>query len=277
MIIQENIQISDPEFAFLRQYLDRSLGIHLSTEKKALVNGRLRGTLVRHGVSNFTEYFQKIFGDGTGVEIQNMVDRLTTNHSYFYRESAHFTAICSRLFPELLRTHREIRIWSAGCAAGEEPYTIAMLLAKHFPEPVRNGRVSILGSDISKSALHKARMAIYAEAQFSSLPEEYRRMYFRKRGDEFEVVPEIKEMVTLRKLNLIRQHFPFRKKFHIVLFRNVMIYFRPETTRLLTERLFDLIAPGGYLIAGKAENPALISDQFVHQGGSIYKRPGANQ
>lgn len=246
---------TEKEFIELATYIKRNYGIDLM-EKKALVTGRLTN-LVQNDFKSFSEYIKHVFADKSGESIVTLINKLTTNHTFFLREAAHFDFFKDNVLPYLSRTVRDhdLRIWSAGCATGEEPYTLAMILADFFGDKKLFWDTKVLATDISQKALDIAIKGVYLNEQIQSLPLEWRRRYFKRLDGERSVVTDsIRSEVVFRSLNLMNSVYPFKKRFHVIFCRNVMIYFDEPTKKALVDRFYEATEPGGYLFIGHSES-----------------------
>jgi chemotaxis protein methyltransferase CheR len=268
------IQIRESEFKELVGYLKSNFGINLEHKKK-LIEGRLGNYIQEQGYSEFGEYFENLLADDFHSGLSNLVNRLTTNHTFFMREESHFEYLRDKALPEITKASRDkdLRIWSAGCSSGEEPYTIAMLLQDYFgPEKVLWDS-KILATDISSKVLDKAKKAVYSAESAEPLPKHWKTRYFRKLDDgEYEISERIKNEVIFRLFNLMQEIFPFKKKFHIIFCRNVMIYFDNETKRELVKRFFEYTEPGGYLFIGHSESIGREDTGYSYVKPAIYRK-----
>jgi len=250
------LNLTNDEFNTLTNYMKSNFGINLE-KKRTLIEGRLTNYVLDHGFTNFTEYLQMIFQDKTQVEITKLVNFLTTNYSYFMREWEHFEFFKTKALPGFKNTvaDRDLRIWSAGCSTGEEPYTLAMLLSDFFGMERSNWDMKVLATDISMKALEAARKGVYGEEQLEKIPPEWRSRYFKNLGTgQWEIKPSLREEVVFRTFNLMEESFPFRKSFHVIFCRNVMIYFDRETKANLVKKFYKHTEPGGYLFVGQSES-----------------------
>lgn len=243
-----------------------------------MVVGRLQKLLLAKGFKSFKDYYEYVVADTTGRALLEMIDRISTNHTYFFREKVHFEFLTDKVLPALAQKLAcqgagEIRIWCAGCSSGEEPYSAAMAFNEWKSSSGANVGAAILATDISTSALEKARSGIYQEESMQGVPAPYRLRYFVPRGGgRWQVVDEIREMVLFRRLNLMRTEYPFRRKFHVIFCRNVMIYFDLPTQRALVERFYRYTETGGYLFVGHSETLGRFGGPFVYVKPSIYRK-----
>ena len=250
------IDINEREFRQFADYIRTNYGIRFKNEKKTMVAGRLNRVMESMKMSSLTEYMDYVKEDVTGQAASVMLDRLTTNYTYFMREAEHFTFLKERVLPYLVKTvkDRDLRIWSAACSTGEEPYTLAMILDEFFGWDKTEWDTDILATDLSEGALTAARAGIYSKESILELPAPWRRKYFRPYdADHVTLCNEIRKKVTFGKVNLVAPAFPFRRKMHVIFCRNVMIYFDEETKEGLVQRLYDITEPGGFLFTGHSE------------------------
>jgi len=249
------IEITDHEFKELITYVKNNYGINLS-KKRNLIEGRLSNLLVEKGFTNFSQYLQDVFSDGTKLEITYLINKLTTNYTYFMRETDHFTYFKNEVLPYLQASNKEkdLRIWSAGCSTGEEPYTLAMIMADYFGENKMLWNTKMLATDISVNVLEVAEKGIYPQEVLQAVPAVWKTNYFKKMDVEnYQISDQIKQEVVFRIFNLMDERFPFKQKFHVIFCRNVMIYFDHVTKMRLINKFYEMTQPGGYLFIGHSE------------------------
>ncbi len=267
--------ITDQEFNELVRFIKKNYGINLS-QKRSLVLGRLHNYILQSGFASFSEYLQYAVQDHTGKAGTMLLNKLTTNHTYFLREPKHFELLERDVLPYLAETEaktRDLRIWSAGCSSGEEPYTLAMTIDSYFGAGKWRWDTKILATDLSAAALERAKKAVYANSQLDTLPAAWRAKYFRKIDGECSVITEkVRNEVIFRRFNLMNPVFPFKKKFHIIFCRNVMIYFDAETKRDLINRLYDHMEPGGYLFIGHSESINRQESKYKFITPAMYRK-----
>lgn len=254
------MQITETEFNSIRDLVYSRFGIKLGAEKRSLVVGRLQKVLHSRGFNSFQEYYDFVVGDASGQAIAELAARISTNHTFFYRESDHFDFFVKTALPEVVSRHqkrndRDLRIWCAGCSSGEEPYTLVMLMKEYFGLSYKDWNAGVLATDISPRALASAKAGLYTSDRIEPLPEALRRKYFRSTDQElWQIDDGVKREVTLRSLNLMNRSFPFKRPFDIIFCRNVMIYFDQPTREQLVQRFTDNLVPGGYLFIGHSES-----------------------
>ncbi len=262
--------ISDTEFGHFQRFIYDAAGISLSPGKKALVCGRLSKRLQARQLTTFSEYF-RLLKSGDAAEVQTAVDLLTTNETYFFREPRHF-----EMLRELAGAHRgraqPLRVWSAACSSGEEPYSIAMVLA----DVLGDSGWELMGSDISVRMLERSRLGHYPLERTRHIPNAYLKRYcLRGIGEQsgtLLVDRTLRQRVSFRQVNL-NAPLPAMPPFDVVFLRNVMIYFNAETKRQVVARIVSLLKPGGHFMIGHSESLNDISDAVVPVAPSIYRKP----
>lgn len=244
------------EFYQIVTFLKERYGIDMR-EKKEIVNGRLENYLRVGGWKDYTEYIRAIQQDETGKLEKELVNMLTTNHTYFMREFEHFDFLRQEVLPWLRKKearNRDLCIWCGASSTGEEPYTLAMLMLDFFGLEHDSWDTKVLATDISTEVLQHAVKGIYRKEQIDDIPDNWKRRFFRTiaDGEQVQISQEVKNEVIFRQFNLM-DPFPFRRKMHIVFLRNVMIYFDQETKKNLIQKVYDSMEPGGYLFVGRTE------------------------
>jgi len=269
------LTITRKEFNLLANFIHENYGIHLKEEKKILVLGRLQNLLERAGFTNFTDYIEYLVSDRTGGAVITLIDKITTNHTFFMREADHFSYFRDNVLPHLINTtgNKDLRIWSAACSSGEEPYTLAMILDEFLGKEKIRWDAKVLATDISDKVLNIARAGIYAKNQIDPLPERWKKSYFKNYDSEnLILIDAIKNEVIYRKLNLMDKIFPFKKKFHTIFCRNVMIYFDNDTKNELANKLYNQLEYGGYLFIGHSESLNREATKFKYVMPAIYRK-----
>jgi chemotaxis protein methyltransferase CheR len=269
------VKIAEREYELLADYILKNYGIKLGDGKKSLVVSRLQNVLMQKKFSNFSEYYDYVVSDKTGDAAATLVDKITTNHTFFMRESNHFYYFRDNVLPYFASTikNKDLRIWSAGCSTGEEAYTLAMIMQDYFgtDKPLWDTRV--LATDISSKVLETAKKGEYRSKDIESFPLYWRTNYFRKTDDEKSVViNKIRNEVIFRSFNLMNSSFPFKKKFHVIFCRNVMIYFDAQTKKDLVDRFYDFTEPGGYLFIGHSESLNREEARFKYVMPAVYRK-----
>lgn len=263
--------ITDTEFGHFQRFIFEAAGITLSSAKKALVCGRLSKRLQARQLASFAEYF-KLLKSGDVGEVQTAVDLLTTNETYFFREPRHFELLRQVAQAERGRA-APFRVWSAACSSGEEPYSIAMVLADALGE---SAPWEVVGSDISTRVLDRARTGHYPVERTRHIPTAYLKRYCLRGIDAqagtLLVDRRLRSRVQLRQVNL-NTTLPAMPAFDVIFLRNVMIYFNAETKRQVVARILGLLKPGGYFCIGHSESLNDISTAVTPVAPSIYRKP----
>lgn len=266
--------ITDQEFQRIVRYVKCKAGINLS-EKKVLVQGRLDNYMQRKGYHSYHEFMDLVEKFPNGAEAEDLLNALTTNHTYFWREHEQFEFLKREVFPELKKhtqNTKDWRIWCAASSTGEEPYTLAMLCMDFLGLEHPQWDTTVLATDIDTRVIEKAVRGVYAKDSVEQLPQQYVRRFFRQIGEnEYQVKEELKKEVLFRKFNLMHQ-LPFRKPLHIVFIRNVMIYFDEETKEKILNNIYEKMAPGGYLFIGSTEAMSQSNTRFKYIRPSIYRK-----
>ena len=267
--------ISDAEFIKLSDYIKSNYGLNLKKEKTYLILGRLQGLLMELGITSFHDYYNYLIADETGEAVSVMLDRLTTNHTFFMRQANHFDYFKNTVLPYLGSSRssaRDLRIWSAGCSSGEEPYTLAMIIADDPLIGTGNWDSSILATDISMQALNIGIKGIYNREQLELLPKHWQKKYFvNVDHNQSQVIERIRNSVVFRRFNLMNR-FPFKKKFQVIFCRNVMIYFDSQTKTDLLSRFYEATENGGFLFIGHAESIDRSSSKYKYVLPAIYRK-----
>lgn len=268
--------LSESEFRRIVFFVKSHYGIDLS-QKQVLVNGRLETYFQRKGYSDFEEFMAKAEEAPRGTEAEELINVLTTNHTYFMREPIHFQYMQKVVLPYLKRKEageKDLRIWSAAASTGEEPYTLAMVLMDYFGLEHGEWDTKVLATDVSTRVLEQAAAGIYYREQIEPLPERWKRRFFEiHSGGECRVREELKREVIFRRFNLM-DPFPFKRRFHVVFLRNVMIYFRDDVKYRLLDKIYEFMEPGGYLFIGTTESLDKSRTAFEYVEPSIYRRKG---
>lgn len=272
------VPISEVEFKLFADLLYHEVGIKLKYARKDLLSGRLQKTLKSLKFNNFTDYYNFVIEDKSGIHLSNLVNNLTTNHTFFYRESGHFDYMLKRVLPEIEELikqegNNDLRIWCSACSSGEEAYTLVMILMEHFGKSYYLWKSGILATDISEKALEIAQKGIYSFEQIKHLPEEYKKKYFIKLDDDkYKILEKVKKEVTIRRFNLNNTNYPFKKPFHIIFCRNVMIYFDLAKRRELVRKLSSNLIKDGYLFISHSETLSNVSSNFRSVHPAVYQK-----
>ena len=271
------LRISDKEFQAIRDLVYDRFGINLTDEKKMLVVGRLQKILRSRGFTSFHDYYLYLTEDKSNQAISELANQITTNHTFFYRESDHFDYFMKTILPEIVAKKKQsntkdLRFWCAAASSGEEPYNIIMCMMEYFGKDYSLWDAGLLGTDISDKALSAAKRAVYEPYRLQTLPDLYKQKYFHRIGDDWAVNDQVKKELTLRHFNLMNKKMPFKKLFDCIWCRNVMIYFDNETKTELVERLYHQTSPGGYLLIGHSESLGRDKSKWKYVCPAVYKK-----
>jgi len=266
--------ITDSEFLRIVTYVKKNFGIDLS-QKRVLVGGRLENYLVRNGYANYNEFMEKVEKNPKGGEATDLINILTTNHTYFMREAEHFELMTNVALPwakSAAMGTKDLRVWCGASSTGEEPYTLAMIINDFFGVEHAAWDTRLLATDISMKVLSHASKGVYLQEDVDPLPVNWKRRYFKQISpEEFRVKEELKKEVIFRQFNLM-DPITFKKRFHIVFLRNVMIYFQDDIKYPLIQRIYDHMEPGGYLFIGLTERLDRQMVKFNYVQPSIYRK-----
>lgn len=272
------IDITEDEFKKLSDLIYNTFGIKLTDVKKALVKSRLNKLLKTLGFDNFTDYYQYVITSKSKDSILTLIDKISTNHTFFFREDSHFDYLKQTVLPELStlkKAHNEytVKIWSAGCSTGEEAYSLAMILQEYFNSGMPTWNIRILATDISTTVLQTAQKGEYTKEQVTNIPVMLRNKYFQTIDkNTVKVKDALKNMILFKRLNLMNETFPFKGKFDIIFCRNVMIYFDKKVRRELTDRFARFTYDNGYLFVGHSESLFKETMKFKYIKPAIYKK-----
>lgn len=270
--------IEDQEFEEMRSLVYRCFGINLTEQKRSLVVGRLQKLLQKSGFSTFRQYLDYLRKDPSLNGLSELVNRISTNYSFFYREKSHFEYFSTTVLPEIVQRQKErhskdIRIWTAGCSTGEEPYMIVMLMLEHLGREYGGWDAGLLATDISERALEVAKTGIYPLERTTQLPAQLKNKYFSVLDqDRLMVKPQVRKEVTFRRFNLMNQSYPFKKTFQAIFCRNVMIYFDRQTRENLVQKFYEHTEPGGFLFIGHSETLGREQQLYDYIMPATYRR-----
>ncbi len=267
--------MTNDEFIRIINYVENKTGIHLA-EKRSLVTGRLDNFLVRNGYSSYTDYMDQVEQDVSGKLTEELVNTLTTNHTYFMREKEHFELFKNIVLPEIKAAkgkEKDLRIWCGASSTGEEPYTLAMIIKDFFSLESSSWDTKLLATDISTDVLRYAMKGEYTEEQIEPLPDSWKRRYFHKSTEpgKFMVVDDLKSQVLYRQFNLLSP-MPFKKPLQVVFLRNVLIYFEKDVKNDILRRIYECLEPGGYLFVGTTESVDRAAVPYRYVQPSVYRK-----
>jgi chemotaxis protein methyltransferase CheR len=268
----------DSEFDFIRSLVYERSRINLTADKRQLVSARLGKRLRATNLPSVRDYCALLQSPEADAELSHLIDAISTNHTFFFREIAHFDFLRKQAVPELTTRSRserwpKLNIWSAACSSGEEPYSIAMTLAEN--SPVWSWQIE--ATDISHRVLKKAVAAIYEEEAVARLAPNLVRAYFQRgfgpQEGKYRVKAGVRDRVSFRQLNLLEGEPPFAEPFHVIFCRNVMIYFDRPTQEELVARLARRLVPGGYLFVGHSESLTHLAHGLTAVRPAVYQKP----
>lgn len=275
-------QLGDEDYKFLCRLVYERSRISLTPEKKVLVASRLTKRLRHLQLASYGEYCQLLRSPAGEEELRFLIDRISTNHTHFFREMKHFDFLREKIFPtwhaRAGSPGAPFRVWSAACSTGEEPYSLAIHLAEHFA-PAETNTWQIEASDISTRVLEIAERGIYDADKLAGLSQEMLRRHFQKglreREGQFRAKDVLRQRIRFHHLNLLQPPYPFAQLFHVILCRNVMIYFDRPTQETLVSHLAERLLPGGCLMVGHSESLSAIKHSLQSIQPAIYLKAKA--
>ncbi len=269
--------MTDTDFAFIRKLARERTGIELGDHKKEMIYSRIVRRIRNLELQTFAQYCDYLVENGE-TELTPFMNAITTNLTSFFREPHHFEFLAKTVVPEMRKRNsasRRLRIWSAGCSTGEEPYSIAMTLQDHLGSDQWDARV--LATDLDTNVLNHGRNGIYAHERMSGMEQDRLKKYFQmQRGAKAEdtryrAKDALRDMITFNQLNLL-ERWPMKGPFDTIFCRNVVIYFSKDTQKTLFDRYAEILVPGGYLFIGHSESLHGVSKRFEPLGRTIYRR-----
>ena len=270
--------LSARDFQRLARFIHDYSGIKMPQNKKSMVEGRLRRRMRAVGVPSLTDYCRYLFEqEGLAGEAISLIDAVTTNKTDFFREPDHFDFLVDEAIPELLgrRERGAIKLWSAACSIGAEPYTLAMLLAD-LTASNSNFRSSIFASDICTEVLESAMLGIYPEAMIAPVPMDMRKRYLlrAKTGarDRVRIVPQLRAAIRFGRINLMEAPYAADSDMHIIFLRNILIYFDKPTQEKVLSRLCDKLVPGGFLYVGHSETISGLNLPVKQVANTVFRK-----
>ena len=248
------LTINEADFTRLVKFIQSNYGIDLS-QKRQLITGRLSTPLKQRGYTSFTDFVNQVIQTKDNDLITLLLDKLTTNYTFFMREKEHLDLFCKQIIPDIVQRHQKdktLAIWSAGCSTGEEPYNITMFLFDYLGTQASQWDTRLLATDISNRAMTAAKKGVYELPD--TIPADWKKKYFTPiAGGQYQVSKQVRDNVIFQPFNLM-DPIKFRRKFDVIFCRNVMIYFDQPTKDALVRRFYDATVPGGYLLISKSEN-----------------------
>jgi len=260
-------------FSDISRYAHQYTGIVLGDHKRDMVYGRLARRIRSLNLADFTDYCALI-SQPESSEVSAFINAITTNLTSFFREKHHFNYLKNKILTDIIRNkkNKKIRIWSAGCSTGEEPYSISIVL--NNVDELEGWDCRILATDLDSNVLQQGFEGIYDSQKVGELPENIKNKYFeqdKKSSDRLATTSQLKSLITFKQLNLL-ELWPMKGSFDVIFCRNVVIYFNKETQKMLFERFADILVPGGHLFIGHSESLHAVTDRFKLIGQTIYQR-----
>lgn len=273
--------LSHREFGLFQKLIYRAAGIFLSNAKQALVEGRLSRRIRDLGMPSFSAYYEHLSGEKSGAELGEMLDRISTNETHFFREPRQFEFLERKVFPEWQSQaahgsrSKQVRVWSAGCSTGEEPYSIAMILLDHFP--ARAGwQIEIFATELSQRVLRTARAGVWPISKAKQIPPRYLKQFMLRgtgaQDGNMKAAAELAAVVRFEHLNLNDNAPPWLEHFDLIFCRNVLIYFDARSRARVIHRLVDTLVAGGYLLVGHAESLTGMTESLQYAMPTVYRR-----
>ncbi|TYQ16667.1 UNVERIFIED_CONTAM: chemotaxis protein methyltransferase CheR [Acetivibrio alkalicellulosi] len=265
--------LSDGMFLKYVSFIYDKFGIHISQDKKDMLQSKILKLIVKNRIESYEEYFRLLTQVRDKETLLEFSSEITVNKTDFFRENNHFEYIKNNVNfivdnnKRIIRNN-EIRVWSAGCSTGEEPYTLGVILQEHF---LQGTYIKILATDLSTRVLKEAVTGVYSPAIKNNIDKYYLLKYFKKQGSEWKVNENLRRLVTFRLFNLM-DDFPFKKSFDMIFCRNVMIYFDSKVQQKLIDKFYDVLVPGGLLFIGHSESLTGKKHKFQYLKPTIYMK-----
>jgi chemotaxis protein methyltransferase CheR len=257
------IPLVDSTFKDLRDYIYDKSGIYIADSKKYLIENRLSHVLKEKKLNSFEDYLKMIKFSTNGNELTRLFDAVTTNETYFFREPQQLEVFANTVMPKVLsakKAGQKIKLWSAACSSGEEPYTISIMLTE---KPLLAGKFEIYASDLSEGVLSSAKRAVYNSYSVRNIPDNYLKKYFLNNGHSYTLSTSVKKTVKFNKVNLINdKNIRPLRGMDVIFCRNVLIYFDTKAKQKVVSNLYDCLNPGGYLFIGSSESLHSVTRAF---------------
>ncbi len=278
-----DISISEQDFLIFREYFYRKTGIHFETNKRYFVDKRLVERIKETGATSFQNYFRMVRFEASGTEFQSLVNIMTVNESYFFREEYQFKCLVNSMLSEITKNKTDkapIRIWSVPSSSGEEAYSIVIYLLEHWPD-IDKWDIEIISSDIDTDILNRARQGIYSPRSVQHLPPELLKKYFKPSGAGYQICDDLRQAVEFTRVNLMDvDDVRAYRGFDVIFCRNLLIYFDDVSRRQAAETFFDALKPNGFVCLGHSESMSRISSLFKVRKfpeGIVYQKPEVNK
>ncbi len=273
--------LTDKEFETISHFMESNVGIKMPPSKRIMVQSRLMHRLRKLQYTDFTQYLDFVFNqDRTGEELIIMIDNLTTNKTEFFREADHFAYMTGTVLPQkAAEGKRSLKIWSAGCSSGEEPYTLSIVMSEYLRQhPGQFSEFSILATDISTKVLDQACNAVYPAEEIAAISEDLKKRYFLRSKDpqqkQVRVKQELRSKVHFKRLNFMDHAYPIKDTFNIIFCRNVLIYFDKPTQEAIIGKFVQHLEPGGYLFLGHSETIFAMDLPLKTVAPTVYQKTG---
>lgn len=267
------LKLTDNDFERLMTYMKKTYGINLE-KKRVLIEGRLSNMISTRGFKSFKEYIDFAFADKTGNETMQLVNKLTTNHTFFMREPEHFQYLKKTILPYFEKQNaatKTLDLWCAASSTGQEPYTIVMTVDDYFGANASRWKVNLLATDLDTDVLSKAKAGVYTVDMLKDVPKEWLAKYFTKvDATTYKVIDRLRNQITFKQFNLMN-NITDRKQYDLISCRNVMIYFEQDTKNALVERFYDVTKEGGYLFTGHAESVSRDT-RYTYVQPAVYRK-----
>ncbi|GMT48652.1 MAG: chemotaxis protein methyltransferase [bacterium] len=271
------MELADVEYKRLCDLIHKESGINLQEGKKEMMIARLASTFRSRDITSYGDYYDLVVNDESGNELSYLLNAISTNKTYFFREEKHFAYLNETLLPEIIsykKKNDSLSLWSAGCSSGEEAYSIAMTLKEYHPA-LRPINPRILATDISTKVLRKARTAIYPKKECSNIPHSLMTKYFQlgvgKWRDHLRVKSDLQDVIEFERFNLLNNPSKLGL-FDIIFCRNVLIYFNPKVQEEIITGFYNQLKPKGYLIIGHSESLFNINHLFKYIKPTIFRK-----
>lgn len=270
--------MTEQTFLRFKEFIEGTLGIKIPPAKKIMLESRFAKRVRALDLENIEDYCNYVFSpEGFDLEVQQLIDAVTTNETHFFREAHHFEYLRNTILPEFVQSGvEELNVWSVAASTGQEAYTLAMVIEDFMTSTGHRFRYRILGTDISETVLRIAETGIYTEHQTEKIPTAQKKRYCRKNRDpaqkNLRIIPALRDRVVFGKMNLMSETYPLGRQYQIVFCRNVFIYFERETQKKVLSRIFRHIAPGGYLFMGHSENLSNTGLPLTSVSSAVYRK-----
>lgn len=267
------MQVTDDQFSKIRNFIRSEVGIFIPDEKKGLVAFRLRKIVERSGAASFGVWLDGFLSRPDPSVLSDIADAISTNHTFFNRENAHFDYYARTVLPEIIQRHgaaKKLRAWCAASSTGQEPYTLASIQREVIPN-YASWDAGLLATDISTKVLDKAAQGLYTDDEAADLPS-WVQKYFSRVPGGWQAAPEVQRDILFRRFNLITPKYPFKGKFQVIFCRNVMMYFDPPTMTHVVDRMYDALEPGGWFFIGLAESLRRVEHRFEVVDAGVFRR-----